>query len=205
MFKTFGSTIPQPKISTQPVYLHILQPFPPHIEHDISISADGSVKGKYDGRSLILVFKPKISFAKIREALDKGNVKLANRLLGYKYSLYGKVIKGNKIGRKIGFPTANIDIENDFKLIPAIGVYAVLVIFNNKTYKGMLNIGIRPTLNINKLSIEVNIFDFDEVIYNKYLTVIFKDRIRDEIRFKNLEELIIQLKNDKINAEKILN
>lgn len=146
-----------------------------------------------------------VSSTKIREALDKGNVKLANRLLGYKYSLYGKVIKGNKIGRKIGFPTANIDIENDFKLIPAIGVYAVLVIFNNKTYKGMLNIGIRPTLNINKLSIEVNIFDFDEVIYNKYLTVIFKDRIRDEIRFKNLEELIIQLKNDKINAEKILN
>lgn len=145
-----------------------------------------------------------VSSTKIREALDKGNVKLANKLLGYSYLLSGRVIKGNKIGRKIGFPTANIDIENDFKLIPSIGVYAVLVIYNKKIFKGMLNIGIRPTLNINRLSIEVNIFDFNEDIYNKYLTVIFQDKIRDEIRFNNLEDLALQLKNDKTYAEKIL-
>jgi len=145
-----------------------------------------------------------VSSTVIREALDKGNVKLANKLLGYNYTISGKVIKGNKIGRKIGFPTANIDIKNDFKLIPSFGVYAVIVIYKNNIFKGMLNIGIRPTLNINKLSIEVNIFDFYEDIYNKYITIIFQDKIRDEIRFNNLEELTIQLKKDKIYAKKIL-
>ncbi len=145
-----------------------------------------------------------VSSTRIREALDKGNIKLANKLLGYNYYFSGKVIKGNQIGQKIGFPTANIDLENDFKIIPAMGVYAIKVLYKNQLYKGMLNIGIRPTLNINKLSIEVNIFDFNENIYNEYLTIYLIDRIRDEIRFSNLEELTNQLIKDKSYAEKLL-
>lgn len=145
-----------------------------------------------------------VSSTRIREALDKGNIKLANKLLGYNYYFSGKVIRGNQIGQKIGFPTANIDLENDFKIIPAMGVYAIKVLYKNQLYKGMLNIGIRPTLNINKLSIEVNIFDFNENIYNEYLTIYLIDRIRDEIRFSNLEELTNQLIKDKSYAEKLL-
>lgn len=145
-----------------------------------------------------------VSSTRIREALDKGNIKLANKLLGYNYYFSGKVIKGNQIGQKIGFPTANIDLENDFKIIPAMGVYAIKVLYKKQIYRGMLNIGIRPTLNINKLSIEVNIFDFNENIYNKYLTIYFIDRIRDEIRFSNIEELTNQLIKDKSYAEKLL-
>ena len=102
----------------------------------------------------------KISSTTIRDALGKGEIKIANKMLGYNYWLSGKVVEGNRIGNEIGFPTANLDIENDFKLIPAMGVYAVEVELDGSKYKGMLNIGIRPTLNINKLSIETNIFLF---------------------------------------------
>jgi len=145
-----------------------------------------------------------VSSTKIREALDKGNIINANQLLGYQYYLSGKVIKGNQIGKKIGFPTANIDLENDFKLIPSIGVYAIKVCYKQNIYNAMLNIGIRPTLNINKLSIEAHIFDFDEDIYGEYLSLFFVDKIRDEQRFNNLDELVEQLKKDKITACKIL-
>ena len=145
-----------------------------------------------------------VSSSKIREALDKGNISEANKMLGYSYQLSGKVVIGNQIGRKIGFPTANIDLEDDFKLIPSMGAYAVKIECNNIIYNGMLNIGIRPTLNINKLSIEAHIFDFDTDIYGQYIKVYFVDKIRDEQRFNNLDELIIQLKKDKITATKLL-
>ena len=145
-----------------------------------------------------------VSSSKIRESLDKGNISEANKMLGYTYQLSGKVITGNQIGQKIGFPTANIDLENDFKLIPSLGAYAVKIEFNNIIYNGMLNIGIRPTLNINKLSIEAHIFDFNTDIYGQYIKVYFVDKLRDEQRFSNIDKLIVQLQKDKITATKLL-
>ena len=146
-----------------------------------------------------------VSSTVIREELGNGNVKLANILLGYKFTLSGKVVEGNRIGNQIGFPTANLDLENEYKLIPALGVYAVEVEVDTIIYKGMLNIGIRPTLNINKLSIECNIFDFDKNIYGQYIKLFLVDRIRAEQRFGGLPLLIEQLKRDKITAIEILN
>ncbi len=146
-----------------------------------------------------------VSSTKIREALDKGNIQLANRLLGYHYELSGKVVMGNQIGQTIGYPTANIDLENDFKLIPALGVYAIKAEWNHHIYNGMLNIGIRPTLNINKLSIEAHLFDFDTNIYGQYIKVYFVDKIRDEQRFSNLDELVVQLNKDKLTTISLLN
>jgi len=146
----------------------------------------------------------KVSSTNIREALNNGDIKLANKMLGYKFCLTGKVIEGNRIGNEIGFPTANLDIENDFKLIPAMGVYAVEVEIDGKLNRGMLNIGIRPTLNINKLSIETHIFYFNKNIYGQYIKLYLVDRIRDEERFPSLTLLIDQLKKDKVTALKIL-
>lgn len=145
-----------------------------------------------------------VSSTKIREALDQGNIRLANQLLGYEYRLSGKVVMGNQIGQRIGFPTANIDLENDFKLIPSIGVYAIKVEWNKIIFNGMLNIGIRPTLNINKLSIEAHLFDFNKDIYGQYISVFFVEKIRDEQRFNGLDELVVQLKKDKETAKEIL-
>ena len=108
------------------------------------------------------------------------------------------------MGRKIGFPTANINIEEMYKLIPADGVYAVYVLFEDKKYKGMLNIGKRPTVDGKNRRIEVNIFDFDEKIYGKTVTILFKRRIREEIAFKNIKMLGEQLSRDKHSALKIL-
>ena len=107
----------------------------------------------------------KVSSTEIRNALKLGNVEIANQLLGYAYQFSGKVVKGNQLGRTIGFPTANIKIEEDYKLIPANGVYAVHTTLKEKKYKGVMNIGIRPTLDGLERRIEVNIFDFDQDIY----------------------------------------
>lgn len=138
-----------------------------------------------------------ISSSEIRNLLQKGDIEHANRLLNYNYNLCGKVIDGFKVGRKIGFPTANIFVENQYKLIPALGVYAVQVQWNNKFYKGMLNIGIRPTLNGTKVSLEVHIIDFNEDIYNQIIKIDFKSRIRDEQKFNGIDELVEQLEKDK--------
>ncbi|HEY5592568.1 MAG TPA: bifunctional riboflavin kinase/FAD synthetase [Paludibacter sp.] len=142
-----------------------------------------------------------ISSSEIRTALLKGDIKHANLLLSYEYSIRGKVIDGFKVGRKIGFPTANIEPEDNSKLIPAIGVYAVRVRWNNQVYKGMLNIGHRPTLdNGKKISIEVHIIDFDEDIYQETLEIDFFRKIRDEQKFNSIDELIVQLQKDKLNV-----
>ncbi|MFZ4725270.1 MAG: riboflavin biosynthesis protein RibF [Paludibacter sp.] len=138
-----------------------------------------------------------ISSSEIRNLLQKGDIEHANRLLNYNYNFCGKVIDGFKVGRKIGFPTANIFIENQFKLIPAMGVYAVQVLWNNQFYKGMLNIGVRPTLNGTKVSLEVHIIDFNEDIYNQIIEIYFIRKIRDEKKFDGIDELIEQLKKDK--------
>lgn len=145
-----------------------------------------------------------VSSTKIRNALIEGNVRLANTLLGYQYSITGKVVYGNHIGRTIGFPTANIELDDQYKLISAVGVYACKVEWNGKIYKGMGNIGYRPTIQPGKLTIEVNIFDFDMEIYGDEITIYFIDRIRNEHKFENLSALRQQLIIDRARVMEIL-
>ena len=145
-----------------------------------------------------------ISSTKIRSALKKGDVLTANKMLGYTYSIAGTVIEGNKIGRTIGFPTANIDIDDALKLIAAGGVYACTVKVGGKLYKGMGNSGTRPTVGINGLVTEVNIFDFDADIYGDDIVIYFVDRIRDEVKFDGLDALKQQLNKDKEYTMKLL-
>jgi riboflavin kinase/FMN adenylyltransferase len=145
-----------------------------------------------------------ISSTKIRISLISGEINAANQFLGYNYFLKGKVVDGNQMGRKIGFPTANLKIDEWYKLIPAKGVYAVKVKINDILYNGMLNIGLRPTINGNDETIEVNIFNFDEEIYNKNIFIKFYERIRDEQKFDSLSDLKSQLIADKKNALQIL-
>lgn len=145
-----------------------------------------------------------VSSTKIRTALMEGNVRLANTLLGYDYSISGKVIYGNRIGRTIGFPTANIEQEDEYKLISAVGVYACKVDYRGRIYKGMGNIGFRPTIDIGKLTIEVNIFDFDDEIYGERIIIYFIERIRDEVKFENLSALREQLIVDRARVLEIL-
>jgi len=154
-----------------------------------------------------------ISSTIIREALLKGNIDTANEYLGHPYFFSGTVIEGNKLGRTIGYPTANLQIEEDKKLIPGNGVYAVEVTLAtendslldiSKTYSGMMNIGIRPTVEGTQRMIEVNIFDFDADIYGYTLTVKIRKRLRNEQKFTGLEELKNQLAKDKEQAAKIM-
>ena len=139
-----------------------------------------------------------ISSSEIRLALHRGDITLANRILTYPYSFIGKVVNGFKIGRKIGFPTANLVSEDKEKLIPPFGVYAVRVHWNNNAYKGMMNIGTRPTLdNGLHTSLEVHIINFDEDIYSHTIRIEFLQKIRDEKKFNGVDELIEQLQKDK--------
>ena len=153
-----------------------------------------------------LIDGEKVSSTLIREALWSGQIKRANRFLGYEYFVNGTIVGGKRIGRQIGFPTANIIPKESHKLIPMDGVYAVRLMISNLCYNGMLNIGIRPTLNSEKVSktIEVNIFDFSQDIYGQDVTLIFIDRIRDEIKFENIDFLVNQLKKDRKSALAIL-
>lgn len=146
-----------------------------------------------------------ISSTKIRKALESGDVQKANRLLGYQYSITGTVVHGNELGRTIGFPTANILVDDQYKLITATGVYACLVEWNGKLLPGMSNIGYRPTINEGKLTIEAHIFDFDEVIYDQTISIRFIKRIRDEQRFDTIHDLRDQLQRDQVKCLEILN
>jgi len=139
-----------------------------------------------------------VSSTKIRTALNEGNVALAKTYLGYPYPLTGTVVKGKQLGRTIGFPTANLQITESYKLIPKNGVYAVQVFVKNATYYGMLNIGTNPTVDGTTKTIEVHIFDFNEDIYNELLTLRFLTRIRDENKFESLPLLINAIKEDEI-------
>ena len=145
-----------------------------------------------------------VSSTKIRRAIEKGNIALANELLGYEYMVSGKVIRGDGIGKALGYPTANISPAEDYKLIPADGIYAVRVMVENENFMGMLYIGTRPTLNRTARGIEVNIFNFNKDIYGRNIRVSFCKRIRDDMRFTSTEELSRQLGNDKKEALKIL-
>ncbi|MCZ2140454.1 MAG: bifunctional riboflavin kinase/FAD synthetase [Bacteroidia bacterium] len=145
-----------------------------------------------------------VSSSQIRIALNNGDVKLASKYLLYPYQIKGKVTKGKQLGRTIGFPTANIVLNDENKQIPADGVYAVIVFFNKRTFFGMLNIGMRPTVDGLTHTVEVHMFDFDEEIYDKELSVQFVDKLRNEIKFENLAALTNQLENDKLQALSIL-
>ncbi|MGE5316435.1 MAG: bifunctional riboflavin kinase/FAD synthetase [Chloroflexota bacterium] len=139
----------------------------------------------------------KISSSIIRSLLSDGKLKEANDLLGQPYAITGSVVRGNQIGKLLGYPTANLFIEDQHKLIPSMGVYASEIILNNRVYKGMTNIGIRPTLNAHRLTIETNIFDFNEDIYYQKITLKLIHRLRDEQKFENLEDLKKQLERDR--------
>lgn len=137
-----------------------------------------------------------ISSTKIRNCLSNGNITGANKMLGYHYSVSGKVIDGKKLGRTIGYPTANIEVD-ELKLLPKKGAYIVEVFVKNKFYKGMLSIGTNPTVNGEKLTVEVYILDFSEDIYGEEITVKFRDFLHEEIKFEGLEKLIERLDEDK--------
>lgn len=144
-----------------------------------------------------------ISSTKIRNALNEGKITLANEYLGYNYFFSGTVIHGKKLGRTIGFPTANLQIEETYKLIPAIGVYAVKCFVGSQKINGMLNIGTNPTVEGQKLSIEVHLFDFDGDLYEQKITVELVQRIRDEQKFSSVDDLKAQLHKDAHFARQI--
>ncbi len=145
-----------------------------------------------------------VSSTKIRNALNDGQINLANKLLGRKYSIEGTVVHGLKKGRHLGFPTANIEIKEKFKLLPKDGVYAVIVKISANTFKGMLNIGFRPTIDGSQRSIEVHLFNFDQDLYGQFLVIEFVEFIRDEQKFEDLDHLKSQLEEDKKSALKFL-
>lgn len=139
-----------------------------------------------------------VSSTKIRRLLKNGEIEKANSLLTYNYTLSGKIVEGYRVGRTIGFPTANIKSWERYKVIPKLGVYAVLVHIRDIIYEGMLYIGTRPTLHDDpEISVEVNIFNFNADLYDQSLTVEFIDFIREDKKFDRMEELIDQIHNDK--------
>ena len=147
----------------------------------------------------------KVSSSAIRRALLSGDVITAKNYLGYNYFLEGTIVGGYQVGRKIGFPTANLRVDFPNKLIPSIGVYAVRVSVNGQDYKGMLNIGHRPTINNGTdLSIEVHILDFEGDIYNQKMRIEFIGFLRPEIKFDSIDELVLQIQKDKEEAIKVL-
>jgi len=145
-----------------------------------------------------------ISSTKIRKALIDGNIQTANKYLGYNFMLSGTVAKGKGLGKTIQYPTANLNIEESYKLIPKQGVYVVKAIIDNKTEYGMMNIGTNPTVNGKQQTIETHFFDFNQSLYDKQLSIQLLTRLRDQQKFKNLEQLKKQLDQDKKQAQDYL-
>lgn len=145
-----------------------------------------------------------ISSTKIRNALFNGDVQTANRYLGHLFSIRGTIIKGRGLGKQLQFPTANIDIQESYKLIPKNGVYVVKCTLESKLFFGMMNIGTNPTVNGTKQSVEVHLFDFKDDIYDKIIKIELIERLRDEQKFESLELLTTQLQLDENNAKNIL-
>lgn len=137
-----------------------------------------------------------VSSTKIRKALEAGDIETANHFSGSPYSMTGRVVPGDKLGRLLGFPTANIELDSKYKLIPADGIYAVMVHNQHERYQGMLYIGNRPTINGVRRNIEVNIFDFNRDIYGDTLTIYLHHLVRPDMHFQDLEGLKIQMKAD---------
>ncbi|HLG03479.1 MAG TPA: bifunctional riboflavin kinase/FAD synthetase [Bacteroidia bacterium] len=146
----------------------------------------------------------RVSSTRIRQALEAGDVETAQAFLGYRYRLKGTVVKGKQLGRTLGFPTANLLVDDPYKMVPADGVYAVQVFRNEAVYGGMLNIGIRPTLNGTDRTIEVNLFDFDGDLYGETIRIEFVKRLRAEQKFDNPDELKVQIGRDRENALLVL-
>jgi riboflavin kinase/FMN adenylyltransferase len=145
-----------------------------------------------------------VSSTRIREALLRADIGLANQFLGYPFFITGKVIRGDQIGRQIGYPTANIQVEEKYKLIPADGIFAVKVQHAGAEYKGMAYIGSRPTINGMNRNIEVNLFDFDKEIYNETIRMEFLHFIRGDVKFNGLDELKLQIAKDKENVLRLI-
>jgi len=146
-----------------------------------------------------------VSSTKIRTALNDGDIEIANEFLGYPYQIQGEVVFGDQLGTKLGFPTANIQADTEYKLIPRNGVYAVECLIRGENFQGMLNIGFRPTLEkTDEKRIEVNLFGFQGEIYGEVIALKLKARIREEQKFNSLEELTTQLHQDKLNALELL-
>lgn len=141
-----------------------------------------------------------VSSTKIRQALEQGDIETANHFLGQPYRITGMVVSGDRIGRTLGYPTANIEVETRYKLIPPDGIYAVTVRIGQRLFQGMLYIGFRPTLHGTRQSIEVNIFDFAEDIYGDTITVQLQKMLRGDAKFADLESMKAQLAKDKENA-----
>lgn len=148
--------------------------------------------------------KAEISSTKIRKALLKGDLITANKFLGYTYSFEGVVVKGKGMGKKLGYPTANILCIEKSKLIPANGIYAVRVEWKKKMYNGMMSIGTNPTVGGGKRTLEVNIFDFNKDIYGENIRIFFVEKLRDEKKFESLELLVKAIDKDKVKSLKIL-
>lgn len=153
-----------------------------------------------------LLDNEKVSSTKIRNLILDGDISRANQFLGYNFFLSGRVIGGNKKGREIGFPTANISIDDSYKIIPRNGVYAVFADVDGNRFEGMMNIGCRPTLDeeCNQPILEVNLFDYAGNLYDKEIRLSFIQRIREEQKFENIEKLISQITQDKILVKDIL-
>lgn len=148
--------------------------------------------------------KVNVSSTKIRNALAVGDIRIVNRFLGYSYSITGKVVHGQRLGRVIGFPTANVQVSDERKLLPALGVYAVEVLIGEQVYRGMLNIGVRPTVSREGVvSCEVHIFDFNQDIYNRLVTIKLIARLRGERKFEDINELQAQLEKDRMEAIRV--
>ena len=146
-----------------------------------------------------------VSSTQIRQALAKGKIEEANKLLGYEYSVDGIVIEGDKVGRSIGYPTVNLKPVKQNKVMPGDGIYCVKVLYNNEVYYGMMYHGLRPTLSEGvKRALEVHIFDFDKAIYGEKLTVSFLTKLREDRKFNSKEELIEQINKDKEDSLKFL-
>lgn len=145
-----------------------------------------------------------ISSTRIRTAVLDGQIHIANECLGHPFFITGNVIRGDQIGRTLGYPTANLMVEEHYKLIPSDGIYAVSVKVDGKEYDGMAYIGHRPTVNGMTRNIEVNIFDFNADIYNKQLRMEFLHFVREDIRFESLEQLTVQLGKDKKDVQALL-
>ena len=174
---------------------------------DIHVLRDYSIKYDFEVVEIkaFEVEKIKISSTKIRSAINDGDIDICNNYLGYNFNINGIVVKGKSIGKSIGFPTANINIAEEYKIIPKNGVYLVRCFFKKNKFYGMMNIGYNPTFGSNEKTIEVNIFDFNRDLYDKNIRIEFLKFIRDEIKFDNAEELQNQLIEDRENCIKHIN
>ncbi|MBN2597655.1 MAG: bifunctional riboflavin kinase/FAD synthetase [Marinifilaceae bacterium] len=172
---------------------------------DLKVFAD-QLNFKIERQEVLNMDAINVSSTKIRNAIADGDIQMANKYLGYRFFIKGDVVNGKKLGHTIGFPTANIDPQESYKLVPKDGVYAVKVDVDDKRYLGMLNIGVRPTVNnqLDNRSIEVHILDFNQDIYFKNITIHFYQRIRNEQFFASLDELKAQLALDKLEVISLL-